>query len=330
MWAGVLVAMLIWLPFRDEWKAVLCGVGGDRGRRRARRHLRPAARGQARPGRSARRGSSPSRRRSTTSRCRSSSASTSATRWRSPRRSSASSLIMNAVNFSDGVDGLAAGVCAIAGAGLRVHRLRHQGRNSGTAHLAGVLSAIVAGAALGFLVWNFFPARTFMGDSGSNLLGLLLGSVADPRVGQDVGHRRPDRAAGDPRRAVPRHHVRGSQADEVPAARSTRPTPTTSTTASAESASASGARCSTSTPGRWCWPASRWRCASCPTPTATATSTPAGRSSWRRSCSLALAASVYLVYLLEILKLRRRFRRETSEEVQHRLETGEFGEIELP
>ena len=79
--------------------------------------------------------------------------------------------VMNVVNFSDGVDGLAAGVCAIAAIGFAViaFDLREDA--------AGVLAACIAGAALGFLVHNFHPASVFMGDSGSNLLGLLLGAV---------------------------------------------------------------------------------------------------------------------------------------------------------
>jgi UDP-GlcNAc:undecaprenyl-phosphate GlcNAc-1-phosphate transferase len=84
--------------------------------------------------------------------------------------------LMNIVNFSDGVDGLAAGVCAIVAAALTVIAF-----DLGNA-AAGVLGAITAGAALGFLVHNFprsdEPAQTFMGDSGSNLLGLLMGCVA--------------------------------------------------------------------------------------------------------------------------------------------------------
>src|SRR3954453_14112101 len=80
-------------------------------------------------------------------------------------------LIMNVVNFSDGVDGLAAGVCAISAAGFAVIALDlHE-------DAAGILAACIAGAALGFLVHNFHPASVFMGDSGSNLLGLLLGGV---------------------------------------------------------------------------------------------------------------------------------------------------------
>jgi UDP-GlcNAc:undecaprenyl-phosphate/decaprenyl-phosphate GlcNAc-1-phosphate transferase len=81
-------------------------------------------------------------------------------------------VVINAVNFSDGVDGLAAGVCGIAGVAFSIIAF-----DLGEAN-AGVMSAIVAGAALGFLVHNFPPARVFMGDTGSNLLGLMLGLVA--------------------------------------------------------------------------------------------------------------------------------------------------------
>ncbi|HEY6696056.1 MAG TPA: MraY family glycosyltransferase [Solirubrobacteraceae bacterium] len=79
--------------------------------------------------------------------------------------------VMNVVNFSDGVDGLAAGVCAISAIAFSVIAF-DLGRDS-----AGVLAAITAGAALGFLVHNFHPASVFMGDCGSNLLGLLLGTI---------------------------------------------------------------------------------------------------------------------------------------------------------
>jgi UDP-GlcNAc:undecaprenyl-phosphate GlcNAc-1-phosphate transferase len=80
-------------------------------------------------------------------------------------------LIMNVVNFSDGVDGLAAGVCAISAAAFAIIAF-DLGREA-----AAVLAAIVSGAALGFLVHNFHPASVFMGDCGSNLLGLLLGGI---------------------------------------------------------------------------------------------------------------------------------------------------------
>jgi UDP-GlcNAc:undecaprenyl-phosphate GlcNAc-1-phosphate transferase len=79
--------------------------------------------------------------------------------------------VMNVVNFSDGIDGLAAGVCAISAAAFSIIAF-DLGREN-----AGILAAIVCGAALGFLVHNFHPAAVFMGDCGSLLLGLLLGVV---------------------------------------------------------------------------------------------------------------------------------------------------------
>jgi UDP-GlcNAc:undecaprenyl-phosphate GlcNAc-1-phosphate transferase len=82
--------------------------------------------------------------------------------------------LMNIVNFSDGVDGLAAGVCAIDGAAFTVIAFNLQGGTSSAA----VLAAMTAGASLGFLFHNRYPARIFMGDTGSNLLGYLLGVVA--------------------------------------------------------------------------------------------------------------------------------------------------------
>jgi UDP-GlcNAc:undecaprenyl-phosphate GlcNAc-1-phosphate transferase len=80
-------------------------------------------------------------------------------------------LIMNVVNFSDGVDGLAAGVCAIIAAAMAVIAF-DLGRQQ-----PGVLAAIAAGAAIGFLLFNFPPAASFMGDCGANLLGLLMGVI---------------------------------------------------------------------------------------------------------------------------------------------------------
>jgi UDP-GlcNAc:undecaprenyl-phosphate GlcNAc-1-phosphate transferase len=82
--------------------------------------------------------------------------------------------LMNIVNFSDGVDGLAAGVCTIDGIAFAVIAFSLQG----PASAAAVLAAITAGGALGFLFHNFYPAKVFMGDTGANLLGYLLGVVA--------------------------------------------------------------------------------------------------------------------------------------------------------
>jgi len=80
--------------------------------------------------------------------------------------------VMNMVNFLDGLDGLAAGVCGIAGATYAVLAL-----SLGKTDPA-ILSAIVAGACLGFLRHNFFPARIFMGDSGALCLGFVLAAVS--------------------------------------------------------------------------------------------------------------------------------------------------------
>jgi UDP-GlcNAc:undecaprenyl-phosphate/decaprenyl-phosphate GlcNAc-1-phosphate transferase len=80
--------------------------------------------------------------------------------------------VMNMVNFLDGMDGLAAGVCGIAGATFAILSL-----SLGKIDPA-ILSAIVAGACLGFLRHNFFPARIFMGDSGALTLGFLLAALS--------------------------------------------------------------------------------------------------------------------------------------------------------
>ncbi len=80
--------------------------------------------------------------------------------------------MMNVVNFSDGVDGLAAGVCTIDGIAFAIIAF-----DLGV-HGAAILAALTAGAALGFLFHNFHPASVFMGDAGANLLGYLLGVVA--------------------------------------------------------------------------------------------------------------------------------------------------------
>jgi UDP-GlcNAc:undecaprenyl-phosphate GlcNAc-1-phosphate transferase len=80
--------------------------------------------------------------------------------------------VMNMVNFLDGLDGLAAGVSAISGATFCVIELDF-GRVA-----PAVLAAIVCGASLGFLRHNFYPARIFMGDSGALLLGFTLATVS--------------------------------------------------------------------------------------------------------------------------------------------------------
>jgi UDP-GlcNAc:undecaprenyl-phosphate GlcNAc-1-phosphate transferase len=83
-------------------------------------------------------------------------------------------VLMNIVNLSDGLDGLAAGVCSIDGAAFTLIAFNLQGGSSDAA----VLAAMTSGAALGFLFHNRYPASIFMGDTGSQLLGYLLGVVA--------------------------------------------------------------------------------------------------------------------------------------------------------
>ncbi|KAF0135121.1 MAG: UDP-N-acetylglucosamine:undecaprenyl-P N-acetylglucosaminyl 1-P transferase [Candidatus Saganbacteria bacterium] len=78
----------------------------------------------------------------------------------------------NAINLIDGLDGLAAGVTAISSGtlffvALRTHQIG-----------AALIMLSLCGAALGFLRYNFFPAKIFLGDSGSYLLGFLLASAS--------------------------------------------------------------------------------------------------------------------------------------------------------
>jgi UDP-GlcNAc:undecaprenyl-phosphate GlcNAc-1-phosphate transferase len=80
--------------------------------------------------------------------------------------------IMNMVNFLDGLDGLAAGVCAISGFTFCLIALS-LGRPE-----PAILAAVVLGACIGFLRHNFYPARIFMGDSGALLLGFVLAALS--------------------------------------------------------------------------------------------------------------------------------------------------------
>jgi UDP-GlcNAc:undecaprenyl-phosphate GlcNAc-1-phosphate transferase len=97
--------------------------------------------------------------------------------------------MVNAVNLIDGLDGLAAGMVAIAALAFFVYVFQAPspaGIPSGNA-AAALLSALAAGAALGFLPWNFHPAKIFMGDSGSMLLGILLAAATVEGVGRNFG-----------------------------------------------------------------------------------------------------------------------------------------------
>jgi UDP-GlcNAc:undecaprenyl-phosphate GlcNAc-1-phosphate transferase len=84
----------------------------------------------------------------------------------------------NAVNLIDGLDGLAAGIVAIASGSLCIYGLRlvHLG-DLGTDNLGPLIAAIACGVCIGFLPHNFHPARVFMGDGGALFLGLALAAA---------------------------------------------------------------------------------------------------------------------------------------------------------
>jgi UDP-GlcNAc:undecaprenyl-phosphate/decaprenyl-phosphate GlcNAc-1-phosphate transferase len=87
-------------------------------------------------------------------------------------------ITVNAVNFVDGLDGLAAGIVAIAAAAFFIFSYILTVNGSLVrATTSGVVAAALVGVCVGFLPHNFSPARVFMGDSGSMLLGLLLAST---------------------------------------------------------------------------------------------------------------------------------------------------------
>ena len=83
--------------------------------------------------------------------------------------------VTNAVNLIDGLDGLAAGISSISAATLLVVSLEFP-HNVATG--AAVISAVLLASALGFLPWNFHPARIFMGDAGALFLGYALAAVS--------------------------------------------------------------------------------------------------------------------------------------------------------
>src|SRR5664279_3118353 len=88
-------------------------------------------------------------------------------------------LTINAINFIDGLDGLAAGVTAIGATSFFAFSYHLAQRNLlDVAATPTLLTAALAGTCIGFLPHNFFPARIFMGDSGSMLIGMMLSAAA--------------------------------------------------------------------------------------------------------------------------------------------------------
>jgi len=95
-------------------------------------------------------------------------------------------IVMNAVNFIDGLDGLVAGVCLIANVVFFAYSYllaRDTGQNT-YFNLATLIAAILIGACIGFLPLNWSPAKLFMGDSGALMLGLLMACSAISITGQ--------------------------------------------------------------------------------------------------------------------------------------------------
>jgi UDP-GlcNAc:undecaprenyl-phosphate GlcNAc-1-phosphate transferase len=230
-------------------------------------------------------------------------------------------VIMNAVNFSDGVDGLASGVCVIAGASFALIAF-----DAGYTK-AGVLSAITAGVAAGFLVHNFYPATAFMGDSGSNLLGLLLGSVAvlgAVKTSAFIALFLPLIVLAVPfvdttfvvlKRMKYRRPVYRADANHLH-----------------HRFSRIGFSQRRTVLYLYAWTLMLGGVAVATRFVPYSDHHGHFHTGWSIVMGLILlagvAASVYLVYLLEIVKVRRRFRRETPEQIAQRLETGEFEAVE--
>lgn len=89
---------------------------------------------------------------------------------------------MNTINLADGLDGLAAGIGAIASGTFFIVAFL-QGTTqvvflSKQLTLSAVLAAGLTGSCMGFLIWNFYPARVFMGDSGALFIGFMLAAIS--------------------------------------------------------------------------------------------------------------------------------------------------------
>ncbi|WP_132993843.1 glycosyltransferase family 4 protein [Gordonia zhaorongruii] len=93
---------------------------------------------------------------------------------------------INAMNFVDGLDGLAAGLGLIAAAAICLFSLGLLNDQGGDVsyYPPALIATVLAGACLGFLPHNFSPARIFMGDSGAMLIGLMLATASTSASGR--------------------------------------------------------------------------------------------------------------------------------------------------
>jgi UDP-GlcNAc:undecaprenyl-phosphate GlcNAc-1-phosphate transferase len=96
--------------------------------------------------------------------------------------------LVNAMNFIDGLDGLAAGVGAIAATATGLFALGLVGvaGNDPSVYSPALIAFVLAGACVGFLPHNFSPARIFMGDSGSMLIGIMLAAATTIASGKQT------------------------------------------------------------------------------------------------------------------------------------------------
>ncbi|AER68904.1 undecaprenyl/decaprenyl-phosphate alpha-N-acetylglucosaminyl 1-phosphate transferase [Corynebacterium pseudotuberculosis] len=94
--------------------------------------------------------------------------------------------LINAINFVDGLDGLAAGLGMIAGLSILVFSMTvlHDQGGMVSAYPPAIIAAALVGMCAGFLPHNFEPARIFMGDSGSMLIGFLLAAASTSASGK--------------------------------------------------------------------------------------------------------------------------------------------------
>ena len=164
-------------------------------------------------------------------------------------------LCSNAVNFVDGLDGLATGVVGIGALAFFAYSyLLTVTEGLTRATTSSLITVAIAGACLGFLPHNFFPARMFMGDSGAMLLGLLLATSTISLTGQIDSSQLADRgagadgapagaAAGDPGAALPRPDARLHPAHLCRAGGGSSPTSSICTTGCWSADTASGGRC---------------------------------------------------------------------------------------